>query len=807
MYFAQIKNPYDKYPEPCGVEKLTDTSCEPAIIEPIPGSERFSIVAGKYMYLNGYEILITAPNEGLLYLPLIKSRVPVEWDNLTVYKNDEEDYGCVTEGEARMQGSVTGAIGRDLHRQVMALLTQGPGSFSGKFGEALEKVQEKANQIKGGDNSQETLKDLAAAIKSVEDGIEKYNTSLTNQLNDPNFEYYGSSFISETISQLNGIKDKLTTVSECIDTETGVSSSKKSDFSGMHRMVILQNCFVADTLINQAGTQIPALIDNVKNTLEIIPPGTKLLSWEEGVRFQVGTVITQAALNETAANCATSPAKKESKNYEICNLTNGAIKAVYIPKSGQGDKHWAFQLDHPSVSGWVKEYVPGVATTNRYAVCLKTEVLTDGTCEYKEYDLEKGQYVGVLAADHMARMYAFLFEMIATGGTAPTVGVAAIESILMIAGEVCQTINFTEGNDMVLLLNAVNVAYQVRHGRAMSQAERQALEGALNSTDDGISFFKKYKEKGKAFFDELAGKIRRQGSILSGLQAKFAGKQNVLNWINELPPNSPVLNSLDELPSDANILSNFANDLDVLKTFFEGNASGIKAWEKLLHTNISQAIRTNVNYLSAVSKQVENYPNVLFKFERVLLNIPSNQLDNFFNKLDNPKSIDHVRSLAGDFENIPGINVSNYVPNGMANVEIPPPATWADPYLHLPGNAATTFTSVVAKTLSPGQKIYRVLDQTQNPAGGYWTYSLPTNKAQLYGGTAVRPEWNAATHYVEYTIPSSGLKVWDGPAARQAILNDVNQAHLPGGSTQIYIPDMIRQDGSFSNLQLIPLSL
>jgi hypothetical protein len=320
--------------------------------------------------------------------------------------------------------------------------------------------------------------------------------------------------VSETISQLNGIKDKLTTVSECIDTETGVSSSKKSDFSGTHRMVILQNCFVADTLINQAGTQIPALIDNVKNTLETIPPGTKLLSWEEGVRFQVGTVITQAALNETAANCATSPAKKESKNYEICNLTNGAIKAVYIPKSGQGDKHWAFQLDHPSVSGWVKEYVPGVATTNRYAVCLKTEVLADGTCEYKEYDLEKGQYVGVLAADHMARMYAFLFEMIATGGTAPTVGVAAIESILMIAGEVCQTINFTEGNDMVLLLNAVNAAYQIRHGRAMSLAERQALEGALNSTDDGISFFKKYKEKGKAFFDELAGKIRGIGFMI-----------------------------------------------------------------------------------------------------------------------------------------------------------------------------------------------------------------------------------------------------------------------------------------------------
>jgi hypothetical protein len=66
---------------------------------------------------------------------------------------------------------------------------------------------------------------------------------------------------------------------------------------------------------------------------------------------------------------------------------------------------------------------------------------------------------------------------------------------------------------------------------------------------------------------------------------------------------------------------------------------------------------------------------------------------------------------------------------------------------------------------------------------------------------------NAVTHSVEYTIPPNGLKVWDGPAARQAILDNVNKAHLPGGSTQIYIPDLIRQDGSFSNLQLIPLSL
>lgn len=86
------------------------------------------------MYLNCYEILITSANEGLLYLPLIQSRIPVEWSGLTVMASQDGIYGCIMDGEVKMQGSMTGAIGRDLHRQVMALLTQGPGSFSGKFG-------------------------------------------------------------------------------------------------------------------------------------------------------------------------------------------------------------------------------------------------------------------------------------------------------------------------------------------------------------------------------------------------------------------------------------------------------------------------------------------------------------------------------------------------------------------------------------------------------------------------------------------------------------------------------------------------
>lgn len=40
-----------------------------------------------------------------------------------------------------------------------------------------------------------------------------------------------------------------------------------------------------------------------------------------------------------------------------------------------------------------------------------------------------------------------------------------------------------------------------------------------------------------------------------------------------------------------------------------------------------------------------------------------------------------MRSLVSDFENIPGIKVSNYVPNGLNAVDIPPPTIWADPLI------------------------------------------------------------------------------------------------------------------------------
>jgi hypothetical protein len=80
-----------------------------------------------------------------------------------------------------------------------------------------------------------------------------------------------------------------------------------------------------------------------------------------------------------------------------------------------------------------------------------------------------------------------------------------------------------------------------------------------------------------------------------------------------------------------------------------------------------------------------------------------------------------------------------------------------------------------------------------------------TNKG---GGTAVRPEWNGATHYIEYTVPEGGLKIWEGPTASQPVLKGVDERSFAGGAIQIYVPDPYRLLGNkFDNLRMNPIDL
>jgi hypothetical protein len=251
MHFAQIKNPFPDITNPCGTTKIDATDCDPHLSELKTGSERFNIIAGKYMYLNGYEILITSANEGLLYLPLIQSRIPVEWSGLTVMASENGIYGCVTEGEARMQGSVTGAIGRDLHRQVMALLTQGAGSFSGKFGEALDSLKAAAL------NETVSINNIPQYANAVINGLEEWigkidGLSKVDTIPD------------STRSKILSIKDKLTGE---VDFLKSISAKP-----------------VPITLSPEEKQRLIDLPDYIKESIEYL--SNALLPSNEGVKYQ-----------------------------------------------------------------------------------------------------------------------------------------------------------------------------------------------------------------------------------------------------------------------------------------------------------------------------------------------------------------------------------------------------------------------------------------------------------------------------------------------------------------------------------------
>jgi len=108
---------------------------------------------------------------------------------------------------------------------------------------------------------------------------------------------------------------------------------------------------------------------------------------------------------------------------------------------------------------------------------------------------------------------------------------------------------------------------------------------------------------------------------------------------------------------------------------------------------------------------------------------------------------------------------------------------WPD----LPASEARNFTSAEPVTLKPGTKIFRIIDDSSNPAGGYWSEQLPDNRAGWRGEYAVKTEWNTNGKYVEYTVPSgSGLNAWRGETAPQQLQG--SDFYLPGGGQQIWVP-------------------
>ncbi|WP_086949387.1 hypothetical protein [Sphingobacterium sp. JB170] len=170
--------------------------------------------------------------------------------------------------------------------------------------------------------------------------------------------------------------------------------------------------------------------------------------------------------------------------------------------------------------------------------------------------------------------------------------------------------------------------------------------------------------------------------------------------------------------------------------------------------------------------------------------------------LENSVSIYHQRVYVKDWDNIPGIEKSDYAPNGLIAGESNP--EWSSPDLDLPAVEAANFVDATPVSLPEGSKIYRITGG--NPAGGYWTIEKPGSIGDVIGGTAVQPAWNNFSKFYEYQVPKAQtLNVWQGTTARQPIAEGIVNPHLPGGEQQIFVPLVLRDDAFKKLVTEIPL--
>lgn len=118
--------------------------------------------------------------------------------------------------------------------------------------------------------------------------------------------------------------------------------------------------------------------------------------------------------------------------------------------------------------------------------------------------------------------------------------------------------------------------------------------------------------------------------------------------------------------------------------------------------------------------------------------------------------------------------------SGPPGGRLPPITLQQKGWPDLPAKESPNFQSAQPVDLPPGTTLYRVIDDSSNPAGSYWAPSLPADEDSWRSECAVKPEWNSDGKMVVHTVPPEGLKAWMGPAS--------SQGSLTGGGTQLYVP-------------------
>ena len=101
---------------------------------------------------------------------------------------------------------------------------------------------------------------------------------------------------------------------------------------------------------------------------------------------------------------------------------------------------------------------------------------------------------------------------------------------------------------------------------------------------------------------------------------------------------------------------------------------------------------------------------------------------------------------------------------------------------HLANDITNTFRSgsYTARTVDKPTTMYRVISDTGNPSGSYWTNVKPKGPLQSVIDSALNQNLgNTATRVVKAEIPA-GTRTYEGAAAAQAgLVGGGNQVHIP----------------------------
>jgi len=198
-----LKKPDDNIKRCNSGVKTTTASCDDDKSVAYTGGTAFpSPPIGTKLYLNGYEIVLTSGDhtngQGLLFFPYLMKRLPVEWNNIQIMKGEDPSYGCIVgaSDKVQVQGSNAGALADDLNRQFTALAAwlNTPGSYTGTFGEAIEAMKTKAQELldkisklKPGEKlSPDDYKGYNSICKAIDKGLKAWKTQLDEQYGGAN---------------------------------------------------------------------------------------------------------------------------------------------------------------------------------------------------------------------------------------------------------------------------------------------------------------------------------------------------------------------------------------------------------------------------------------------------------------------------------------------------------------------------------------------------------------------------------------------------------------------------------------------